>query len=233
MKNDKIKIMNNSNIKAVLFDFDRTLIRLYPSPEPLWELRHRIVKLFSPFGEIPIVDKDGYHAWHELHRWAWENLSQSDASNLTRKAEEMVAAYEIERVRSTRFFEGVELVLSRLSSSVLVGIVSSNSTKALRIAVNNTDIGKSLSYIAGRPDHPFDPNDLKPSPRPLLMASEILAIPPKDIAYVGDDVIDMRSAKSAKMIPLGVATGNYSKNDLDAAGAAMSFTGLLELADWL
>ena len=50
-----------------------------------------------------------------------------------------------------------------------------------------------------------------------------------DIAmHVGDSTLDVLSAKKAGFIPIGVATGNYSKEKLREAGATFVFNNLKE-----
>ena len=59
----------------------------------------------------------------------------------------------------------------------------------------------------------------KPAPDLLLLAAEQLDVPSRSCWYVGDSTWDMRAARAATMVPLGVAYGAVDGKTLRAAGA--------------
>ena len=59
----------------------------------------------------------------------------------------------------------------------------------------------------------------KPDPAPLLLASRYLGVPTTDIVLVADAGDDMRMAKRAQALPVGVLTGAAQAGSLRAAGA--------------
>jgi HAD superfamily hydrolase (TIGR01509 family) len=71
----------------------------------------------------------------------------------------------------------------------------------------------------------------KPHPDAVLTALASLSVEAGSAFYVGDTPIDMRTATAAGVTGIGVATGNYGMDDLDAAGAAFSCPGLARAAD--
>ncbi len=60
----------------------------------------------------------------------------------------------------------------------------------------------------------------KPDPAPLLMASRYLHVAPTDIVLVADAVDDMRMAKRAGALPIGVLTGAAQAGTLRSGGAS-------------
>ncbi len=59
----------------------------------------------------------------------------------------------------------------------------------------------------------------KPDPAPLLLTSRYLGLPPDQIILVADAGDDMRMAKRAGSLPIGVLTGAARRKGLQAAGA--------------
>lgn len=59
----------------------------------------------------------------------------------------------------------------------------------------------------------------KPDPAAALELAVVLKTPPSRVAFVGDTPIDMRTATSAGMYPVGVLWGFRSKEELLSAGA--------------
>ena len=69
----------------------------------------------------------------------------------------------------------------------------------------------------------------KPAPDLLLHAADQLDVAPHRCWYIGDSVWDMRAARSAQMIGIGVATGAVPMETLRDAGAMLCFDSLVEL----
>ncbi len=69
----------------------------------------------------------------------------------------------------------------------------------------------------------------KPAPDLLLLAAARLSCPPDRCWYVGDATWDMRAARAAGMVGVGVATGAVGTDELTEAGASVGIRGLDEL----
>jgi len=61
----------------------------------------------------------------------------------------------------------------------------------------------------------------KPDPQGALEAAKRLSIPPSHILYLGDTAIDMKTAVSAGMFPVGVLWGFRSRKELQESGAGV------------
>lgn len=69
----------------------------------------------------------------------------------------------------------------------------------------------------------------KPAPDLLLHAADQLDVPPHRCWYIGDSVWDMRAARAAQMIGIGVATGAVPMETLRDAGAVLCFASLIDV----
>jgi HAD superfamily hydrolase (TIGR01549 family) len=69
----------------------------------------------------------------------------------------------------------------------------------------------------------------KPSPDPLIIMMERLRIGRDECCYVGDSVLDVQMAKRAGIKAIAVATGDNSREELQAAGADWVVDNLSDL----
>jgi HAD superfamily hydrolase (TIGR01509 family) len=74
-----------------------------------------------------------------------------------------------------------------------------------------------------------DVEHAKPAPDLLLAAARVLGVEPSRSWYVGDAIWDMRAAKAAGMVAIGVVSGVATAHDLAEAGASFTVDDLSEL----
>ena len=79
----------------------------------------------------------------------------------------------------------------------------------------------------------IDPVEPKPSPDMLNVLMQRFNVSPDETVYVGDSLIDIETAVSAKVRGIGVTTGNYSSDEIIAAGAWKSIDNLWKLTECL
>jgi phosphoglycolate phosphatase len=72
----------------------------------------------------------------------------------------------------------------------------------------------------------------KPAPGQLLAFAEMTAIPPANIAMVGDSLHDLHAARAAGMLAIGVLTGVAERADL-APHADVVLPDIGHIASWL
>jgi HAD superfamily hydrolase (TIGR01509 family) len=73
----------------------------------------------------------------------------------------------------------------------------------------------------------------KPSPDILNVLMQRFSVSPDETIYIGDSLIDIETAVSAKVRGIGVTTGNYSSEEIISAGAWKSIDNLWELTECL
>jgi len=85
-------------------------------------------------------------------------------------------------------------------------------------------VGAVIGKIPGRAE--------KPDPTPVLLACELLQVAPETAVMIDDGVADMKAARRAGSLPIGLCDG-FSAEELGQAGAHVSFDTLIEVQHWL
>ncbi len=186
--------------RAMLFDLDGTLADTAP------DLAAAANAMRTARG-LPPAPFDGLrqvasHGARGLLRVAFGMAP--DAADYEAMRVEFLERYEAALAVQTRLFDGIPEVLDALDRrGVAWGIVTN---KAMRF----TDPLTTLLGLAGRAGAivsgdttPFT----KPHPAPLLHAAHLLALPPSDCVYVGDDLRDIEAGRAAGMSTIAAAWG--------------------------
>lgn len=221
--------------KLILLDFDRTIAFLYEDRELLCKLAQMIREHYGAVLEIPGEEweagRDGYFVWHHLHLLAEQLLDEKVAQSINASAEKLVAEFELSIIKEKGLMQGMAVAIRQLAESgICLGMASSNAQEVLEYALQSSGIRECFAYVAGR-ELPFHPEQLKPSPYPIQKALEVLHRAASDqVWYVGDDLVDLQAAQSSGVVPVGVATGRYTKEQLREHGATYVFESVRELA---
>lgn len=212
-------------IKAVVFDLDGTLLDTIPDIAAA--LNHALESCGLPTHPVRACEKFVGGGIREAVRRA----APQDATEET--IDQVLSAYHAcypnHCTEKTAIYPGVPALLEGLTRRGLALGVLSNKTEAPARKIVKT-------YF---PDVPFrcvfgrvDGRPLKPDPGAALPVLEALALPPAEIAYVGDSGTDMSFALAAGMLPAAAPWGYRSKGELVEQGAALvpdAPAGLLEL----
>ena len=199
-----------SNFKAILFDFDDTLVDSY----------HARVTAAERAAEgylDPDIDLERI-----MKEWAgrpqmgiWMDLSGDE-----KKAEAMMDGYKNwywkETTREVTLFPGVREMPDKLKSKgFALGIVTS---KARLLHDMDEPYGALVEMQRLGCDDLFDvvvgwgdAHESKPAPAPILFAVDKLGIGIQDAMMVGDSHIDITSAKRAGVTSAGAAWGTLSR----------------------
>ena len=210
-------------LKAVLFDFDGTLVDttnlIYQS------MRHAT-------GEI---------LGRELSR---ETLMQNVGQPLPRQMElldpdraaDLLESYrtfnDANHERYIAFFPEVEEALGRLRSAGLgIAVVTSKRRHSVELALD------SFPALRGLVDHFVtmeDTTEHKPRPEPLLKGLELLGdVAPESAAYVGDAPFDVMAARGAKVLAVAVSWGAFTADSLAVTEPDHLSEDLNGAVDWL
>jgi phosphoglycolate phosphatase len=131
----------------------------------------------------------------------------------------------------TRLFDGFDAVLDGVERAGLRWGVVTNKPGWL-----TTPLLRELG-LAGRCGCVVAGDTLaerKPHPLPLLHAASLLALEPRECAYLGDAERDVQAARNAGMIPLVAGFGYLADGEDPAAWHADAvFARPAELLDWL
>ena len=97
--------------------------------------------------------------------------------------------------------------------------------------------GRSIELLDLQVDVPIVTRDLvehaKPDPHLFLAAARMLDVRPEDCFVVGDSVWDLMAAQRARALSVGVLSGGYGREELQACGAYRVYSDVMEMTDHL
>ncbi len=221
--------------EIIITDFDRTLIYFYKDVSLLLQLAKIISDYYSLYIDVDdsYYMKDGYNSWHELHQKVDDEYSQEQSYEINSKAEMLVTKFEMETEEKVPLFENVDQTIKLLyTNGIKLAIVSSNSSDVIKKTLSKYKLDTYFDCIFGR-EIPFNPFHLKPSPYQLNMCIAKMGVKGKRIWYTGDDIVDMKAAKKAGVIAIGIASGRYSEQALFDAGDDYCFKSFNDLTKYL
>ncbi len=191
-------------IKAVLFDWDRTLA------DTLWlkaKLARRLCKKYninylSLLANLKkLCGKTTFQIIRHLGK-------QENASNII---EDYKLLYE-KYAGKVKLFD--KTILSDLKKQdISVGIVTNDIKENTILTCER--LGQKYDVLVSYQDV----KNPKPNPEPLLLALKQIGVAPSEAVYVGDHPQDMIAAKAAGMVAVGKASFFSSAKKLKAAGA--------------
>ena len=124
--------------------------------------------------------------------------------------------YAIHWADHTRPYPGIpELLDTLITNGIKIAVLSNKADDLTNICVTRLLSRWGFALIAG--SKPSVPN--KPDPTAALQIAKQLDISPSQFLYLGDSGIDMKTANSAGMYPVGALWGFRSAKELLAAGA--------------
>lgn len=190
-----------SDVKAVLFDLDGTLIDTAPDFV-------RIIKELCVEANVePISDdlirvqvSEGSKAMVRLFH---PELSD-DSPELTGYRNEFLKRYAENIAVDTTLFSGMDEVLRDLESRQMPWGIVTNKPRSLSVALLDA---LDLSHRCAVLVCPDDVQHTKPDPEPMYLAAKQIGIAPEHIVYVGDHPRDIDAGRAAAMKTVLAAYG--------------------------
>ncbi len=200
--------------KAVLFDLDGTLVDSLPD---IAAVMNAVLGDLGFPGHAPEEYK-AFVGWgsRELARLALPERERTE-ERISAAEADMKRRYEAEPVARSRPYPGIPQALAALKRRGYSLAVLSNKPDAIvRPVVRMLFPGIRFSFVSGARDGV--PH--KPDPSAALEAARALGAESADCFFVGDSDVDMRTARNAGMVPVGVSWGYRGVEELKAAGAS-------------
>lgn len=172
-------------IKAVLFDFDGTLINT----------NELIIKCFKlVYKEHLNIDMPTA----EICKYFGEPLLKTFERYDKENAEKLMGYYREHNLKMhdemVRGFDGARETLVALRElGIKVGVVTSKRKEMTFRGLKFINIEDTIDVVVT----PEDTDKHKPDPEPILFACDILGISPEEVLYVGDTSFDIKCSKSA------------------------------------
>jgi phosphoglycolate phosphatase len=117
----------------------------------------------------------------------------------------------------TRPFPGIAPLLGELSRRNVPSAVLSNKPHPATVKMVR-ELFPTHSFVAVLGHRANTPT--KPDPSSALELARSLSIAPSNVLFVGDTAVDVQTARAAGMVPIGVAWGMRTVEELRDAGAA-------------
>lgn len=192
-------------LKAIIFDFDYTLgdstkgiaLSINYALEQLGQSEKRIEDIKKTIG---LSLKDTYFA-----------LTSRDDLNETEKfAKLFKEKADIIMVDNTQLYEGVKEALQKLKAKgYKLAIVTTKFHYRIEQILTKFNANELIDIIVGAEDVKVE----KPNPEGLLWAIEHLEVTKEEVLYVGDSLVDARTAENAKVKFAAVLTGTTTKDE--------------------
>jgi phosphoglycolate phosphatase-like HAD superfamily hydrolase len=211
---------------VVLFDIDETLVHTGGSGARSWKAAfQKLYGIPADIGEHtsagetdPQVAKQTFR--DVLHRDpAVDELSKLYAQYLLHLADDIWTS------ENYRMLPGVERTLVRLGEAgVVLGLVSGAMEGAARTKLMPANLNRFFIFGAYGSDSPDRAELTKLGIQKATQLHEQLS--PEQVYVIGDTPLDIEAAKAAGAVSVGVASGNYSTDQLAKTGAAHVLTSL-------
>ena len=208
------------DLRAVLFDFDGTLIDSYPAIAA--SVNHvRGLHGLPPLSVLEVARHVGRGPAYLLRHTVGQG--DTDAN---------VAAYRAHHpsvLRSgTTLLPGAREALEALHArGIQLGICSNKPVDYTRLLVEYLGVAGLLDVVLGPEDVG---RRLKPAPDILRLALQRLGVPPTQALYIGDMTVDVETARAAGVPVWVVATGSDPVETLDRSRPDRRLGSLSELA---
>lgn len=206
-------------IRAILFDFDMTLI------DSSYAITSCMNGLARDLGLGEVTRQQVLSTIGLPIESAWETLWGRFRPEWLDHYRNHYSARERKELRP---FPGAVPLLENLSREGIQKAVVTNRRNA-RVSVEAVGLSAFFEAIVGL-DAVERP---KPYPDSLLLGLKLLDVKKEEALYVGDTDIDMKTALAAKVRPVGVLSGNHQEGALAKAGAWKTFPDLVALGEWL
>ena len=214
--------------RAVLFDIDGTLITTGGAGGRAWakafEERFGRAADITRFSEVGMTDPDVARATFvgtTGREPGDDELSQLIMGYLLHLPRELMHS------PGYRVFDGVHDTLTALSEmGTVLGLVTGNIEGAARIKMERSHLNRYFAFGG----YGTDSRDRAELTQAAIDRAEILHghdLDPAEIMVVGDTPRDVEAAKAVGAISVTVATGEYTQEQLRAAGADHALPNLL------
>ena len=206
-----------AHLKAVLFDYDDTLVDSFPAR--VIAARRAVDGILDSSLDIDSIMRE-WAGMPQIEIWRHLARDEGDAGRLQ---EAYASAYWDDTTKTVRAFDGVVATMQGLKRQGLtLAIVTSKARlrehrgRPIGALVEMKRVGLDgiFDLIVGHEDV----QESKPSPAPILFALERLGLEATDALMVGDSHVDIEAAKAAGVSSVGATWGTVSEELLVKAG---------------
>jgi phosphoglycolate phosphatase len=188
--------------RLVVFDLDGTLI------DSIGDIASSANQsLVEAYGEGARLSPDvvrgfvGHGARQLIERCV--GAAGKPAADVGRVFERFLAIYGSRLTETTRLYPGMSEALDRLESTSRLAVLTNKPGAMSRTIVNDLGLAARFVAVVGGDDLPSK----KPDPEGLMKIAAEAGVRPEETALVGDSAVDIRTARNAGAISMGVLWG--------------------------
>ena len=205
-------------VRAVVFDLDGTLLDSYSA---IHDSLNFVLNAFS-LPEVTL-DETRSRVGHGLDALIARSLGPEHVVDGVRLFSER---YETAGPESTRLLPGAEEVTRALLARGMRLAVASNKPAVFsRQLLSALGVADRFGFVGG-PDEGFPP---KPAPDMVFVALATLGVPAANAVLVGDQPIDVATARAAGLPSIALPTGSSTREELLAATPDLLIDRLTDL----
>ncbi len=199
-------------IKAVIFDLDGTLVNsLYDLGESTNFALKQMGFPTHPTEAFKYFVGDGIPKL--IERAVPEN--RRDPETQSHVLDIFMRHYKEHYADNTAPYVGIPQMLEQLTAKGIKTAVVSNKAHSMAVTVTEKLFGNKFSLVCGkREDFPS-----KPDPALTLWVAREIGVRPEECLFVGDSGMDMKAAKNAGCVAVGVLWGFREREELLLNGA--------------
>ncbi|MEM2841414.1 MAG: HAD family phosphatase [Candidatus Bathyarchaeia archaeon] len=206
--------MKSSLIKAVIFDFDGTIVDSYEAH--LESFRRALRKL-----SLKVDDEEIYRRFGKPAKVILAEILPDSVHHLIDDIVREKRREFIETSSRIRLFGGVEETLKYLRSK---GVGLGLATSADRPSVMRVLERFSLQHYFDTVVSSEDVVEAKPNPKIFILTAERLGVEPDDCLIVGDSIFDVIAALEAGMRIVVVANNPYQVEEVREKGVEVLYS---------
>ncbi len=213
--------------KLVIFDLDGTLV---DSLEDIGDSMNRV--LSGRCYSIHSYSEYCFFVGNGIRNLVLQSLPESarDEHEIDSCFAEMVADYGQNYINKTHLYNGIPLLLDKLTERGVKMVILSNKADSITQKVYAKLLSSwPFEVVMGASD--VFPR--KPDPSSALHIAEAVGVSSDSVLYLGDSDVDMRTACAAKFSAVGAVWGFRSKQELIEAGAMCTIDKPIELISLL
>ena len=219
--------MTAITIKAVIFDLDGTIASFNLDYKAIrGEVRSYLLREGVP-ASVLAVNENIFDMLNKVTIFVKNSGKSAEAMERIRNGALAIAEkYELEAAASTDLTSGAYETLKTLKQMGLkIGLFTLNSDKAANYILQRFKLADFFSVTVPRNKINF----VKPNPEHLEMALKILGVASGETLVVGDNDVDMESAKEVKAVAVGFPSGKSKIEQLMKNGASYIITLITDL----
>jgi HAD superfamily hydrolase (TIGR01549 family) len=214
-------------VEAVIFDLDGTLAHFNLDYKTLRsEVRSYLIRMNVPTSLVD-VNESIFEMLKKTEIFLKNSGKPAETfANVRNQALAIAEKYEMEAASTTGLQAGANEALKELKRMKLkIGLCTTSSEKALNYIFKRFKIQDYFQVVVTRDKVKY----VKPNTEQFELALKTLDVTPKATIIVGDNIVDMQSAKEIKAVAVGFPTGVSTLEQLKNNGANYIITSLTDL----